>query len=88
MDDTTLISYSKEGIEELINVCHDFFGINDIQANIKKYELLKINSKEDMNNVDGNSRYLGFYLDMTTRKKYILIIPRKLSGKACILIKL
>ncbi|PKK64962.1 hypothetical protein RhiirC2_853935 [Rhizophagus irregularis] len=78
MDDTTLISKNKEGLEKMIKICHEFFKINDIKANIGKYELIKINNNQDnlvikgeevkkVNSCEGN-RYLGNleYGDYTT----------------------
>uniref|UniRef100_U9UA15 Reverse transcriptase domain-containing protein n=2 Tax=Rhizophagus irregularis TaxID=588596 RepID=U9UA15_RHIID len=46
MDDTTLISKNKIQLTKMIEICHQFFKINDIKANISKYELIKINDKE------------------------------------------
>ncbi|PKY51901.1 hypothetical protein RhiirA4_469210 [Rhizophagus irregularis] len=47
MDDTTLISSNKIQLEKMIEICHEFFHINDIKANVSKYELIKINNKEE-----------------------------------------
>jgi hypothetical protein len=72
MDDTTLIGRSKEKLTKMVDICHEFFKINDIKANIGKYELIKINDRkndtliinnikvEKVNKTNGN-RYLGFY---------------------------
>ncbi|EXX74870.1 hypothetical protein GLOIN_2v1824527 [Rhizophagus irregularis DAOM 181602=DAOM 197198] len=71
MDDTTLISSNKRQLERMINICHEFFKINDIKANVSKYEIIKINNKtedliiegnkiEKVNNENGN-RYLGIF---------------------------
>ncbi|EXX68462.1 reverse transcriptase family protein [Rhizophagus irregularis DAOM 181602=DAOM 197198] len=49
IDDTTLISKNKQQLKKLIEICHQFFKINDIKANVSKYELIKINNKvEDL----------------------------------------
>ncbi|PKY33554.1 hypothetical protein RhiirB3_452538 [Rhizophagus irregularis] len=79
MDDTTLISNNKKGLEEMIDTCHQFFNINDIKANVGKCELIKINSKEEelkiegntitkMNNEEGN-RYLGIYFRYDNKRR-------------------
>jgi hypothetical protein len=47
IDDTTIIGRSKEKLIEMVNICHEFFNINDIKANIGKYELIKINDKKN-----------------------------------------
>ena len=47
MDDTTLIAKDKNNLEKMIKICHEFFDINDIQANVKKYELIKINKPDE-----------------------------------------
>ncbi|GES80782.1 RNA-directed DNA polymerase from mobile element jockey-like [Rhizophagus clarus] len=75
MDDTTLIGGNKNKLMKMIEICHEFFEINDIKANIKKYELIRINGSEDnenneliinnekiekVNNPEGN-RFLGIY---------------------------
>lgn len=81
MDDTTLISKNKEGLEKMIKIRHEFFKINDIKANIGKYKLIKINNNQDnlviegeevkkVNSCEGN-RYLGFFLNMIIEEKYI-----------------
>src|SRR5207247_2646281 len=41
MDDTTLISKNKDDLEKLIEKVESFLQMNEIKANIKKYELLK-----------------------------------------------
>ncbi|PKC66904.1 hypothetical protein RhiirA1_459091 [Rhizophagus irregularis] len=43
MNDTMLIENDKESIDKMIKICHQFFEINDIKANVSKYELIKIN---------------------------------------------
>ncbi|GES87658.1 hypothetical protein GLOIN_2v1824527 [Rhizophagus clarus] len=50
MDDTTLIGGNKNKLMKMIEICHEFFEINDIKANIKKYELIRINGSEDNEN--------------------------------------
>jgi len=67
MDDTTLIADSKENLK-MIKVCNEFFKINYIKTNFKKYEGLRVNSDEKLyiegteidkiNNINGN-RMLG-----------------------------
>lgn len=47
MDDTTLIGRDKKAIEQLLEICHSFYKMTDIVANKKKYEIIKINSKEN-----------------------------------------
>ncbi|PKB96285.1 hypothetical protein RhiirA5_435086 [Rhizophagus irregularis] len=54
MDDTTLISSNKRQLERMINICHEFFKINDIKANVSKYELIKINNKTEDLIIEGN----------------------------------
>ncbi|CAB4439657.1 unnamed protein product [Rhizophagus irregularis] len=80
MDDTTLISKNKKELMKMIEVCHQFFRINDIKANITKYELIKINDKEKedliiegekiikVNNEEGN-RYLGIYFRYDNKRR-------------------
>jgi hypothetical protein len=80
MDDTTLISKNKKQLTKMINICHQFFKINDIKANISKYELIKINNKEKedliiesekitrVNSDDGN-RYLGIYFRHDNKRR-------------------
>ncbi|GBB96288.1 hypothetical protein RclHR1_02720003 [Rhizophagus clarus] len=83
MDDTTLIGGNKQKLIKMIEICHEFFEINDIKANIKKYELIRINSSEDkenneliinnekiekINNPEGN-RFLGIYFRHDNRRK-------------------
>ncbi|GBC28561.2 hypothetical protein GLOIN_2v1817843 [Rhizophagus irregularis DAOM 181602=DAOM 197198] len=87
MDDTTIISDSKDKLEKLISMCHSFFKINNIQANIQKYELIKINAKEkeDLNiegvkikkvNDEEGNRYLGFYFEYNNKRS---IYKRKIK---------
>ncbi|PKK40804.1 hypothetical protein RhiirC2_805314 [Rhizophagus irregularis] len=47
MDDTTIISKSRDGILEMLDICHSFYDVNDIKANPKKYEVIKINNFEN-----------------------------------------
>src|SRR5947207_15395073 len=79
MDDTTLIAKDKKSLEKMIKICHEFFDLNDIQANIKKYELIKINKENEdliinnnkidkVNNAEGN-RYLGFYFRKDNKRR-------------------
>ncbi|PKK67774.1 hypothetical protein RhiirC2_783091 [Rhizophagus irregularis] len=87
MDDTTIISDGKDKLEKLISTCHSFFKINIIQANVQKYELIKINAKEKedlniegvkikkVNNEEGN-RYLGFYFKHNNKRS---IYKRKIK---------
>lgn len=42
MDNTTVIAKDKYYLEILIKICHEFFEINEIKANIGKYELIKL----------------------------------------------
>lgn len=72
MDDTTLISSSWSNTEKMLSTCHSFYLTNDIKANVKKYEIIKINSKKEddikidnnkitkVNSKEGN-RFLGVY---------------------------
>ncbi|PKY52260.1 hypothetical protein RhiirA4_469785 [Rhizophagus irregularis] len=87
MDDTTIISDSKDKLEKLISTCHSFFKINNIQANVQKYELIKINAKEkeDLNiegvkikkvNDEEGNRYLGFYFKHNNKRS---IYKRKIK---------
>ncbi|PKY33618.1 hypothetical protein RhiirB3_452668 [Rhizophagus irregularis] len=86
MDDTTIISDSKDKLEKLISMCHSFFKINNIQANIQKYELIKINAKEKDLNIEGvkikkvndeeGNRYLGFYFEYNNKRS---IYKRKIK---------
>ncbi|GBC03184.1 hypothetical protein RclHR1_00500032 [Rhizophagus clarus] len=80
MDDTTLIGKNKESLEKMIEICHEFFDINDIKANVKKYELIKINSKQDDDliienekitkvNSDEGNRFLGIWFRYDNRRK-------------------
>ncbi|PKK61915.1 hypothetical protein RhiirC2_791133 [Rhizophagus irregularis] len=39
MNDTMLIENDKESIDKMIKIWHQFFEINDITANVSKYEL-------------------------------------------------
>ncbi|EXX69182.1 hypothetical protein RirG_098320 [Rhizophagus irregularis DAOM 197198w] len=68
-------------------MCHSFFKINNIQANIQKYELIKINAKEkeDLNiegvkikkvNDEEGNRYLGFYFEYNNKRS---IYKRKIK---------
>ncbi|GBC00335.1 hypothetical protein RclHR1_38140001, partial [Rhizophagus clarus] len=83
MDDTTLIGGNKNKLLKMIEICHEFFEINDIKANIKKYELIRINGSKDnenneliinnekiekVNNPEGN-RFLGIYFRHDNRRK-------------------
>ncbi|GES83915.1 Down syndrome cell adhesion molecule-like protein Dscam2 [Rhizophagus clarus] len=52
MDDTMLIGGNKHKLLQIIEICHEFFEINDIKANIKKYELIRINSSKESENND------------------------------------
>lgn len=52
MDDNTLTANSINNLKKMIIICHEFFHINDIQANINKYEVLKINSQEESLSID------------------------------------
>jgi hypothetical protein len=56
MDDTTLIGKNKKGIEKMVKICHEFFNINEIKANIGKYELIKINDKENEDLIIDNTK--------------------------------
>ncbi|GET57261.1 hypothetical protein GLOIN_2v1790647 [Rhizophagus irregularis DAOM 181602=DAOM 197198] len=53
MNDTMLIENDKESIDKMIKICHQFFEINDIKANVSKYELIKINYKKDKLIIEG-----------------------------------
>jgi hypothetical protein len=44
MDDTTLISYCKENLQLMMNICDNFYQLNDIQINPNKSELIVINN--------------------------------------------
>ncbi|GBC36383.2 hypothetical protein GLOIN_2v1824527 [Rhizophagus irregularis DAOM 181602=DAOM 197198] len=79
MDDTTLISKNKKQLEKMIEICHQFFNINDIKANVSKYELIKINNdKEDLsiegelitktNSEEGN-RYLEIFFRYDNKRE-------------------
>ncbi|GBC20468.2 Down syndrome cell adhesion molecule-like protein Dscam2 [Rhizophagus irregularis DAOM 181602=DAOM 197198] len=72
MDDMTLISRSHDQIMDMLEICHSFYRLNDIKANPKKYEIIRINNveKRDMiiegqkiekiNSKNGN-RFLGIF---------------------------
>lgn len=47
MDDTTLISKSYDKMVGMLEICHSFYKLNDIKANPKKYEIIRINDKEN-----------------------------------------
>jgi hypothetical protein len=79
MDDTTLISRNKYGLEYMLQICKDFYIMNDIKANPKKYELIKINSTEKeliidqqliekVNHPIGN-RFLGIFFHHKNKRK-------------------
>ncbi|GET54112.1 hypothetical protein GLOIN_2v1817843 [Rhizophagus irregularis DAOM 181602=DAOM 197198] len=80
MDDTTLISKNRKQLIEMIDICHQFFRINDIKANILKYKLIKINNKEKKEliienekitrvNSNDSNRYLGIYFKHDNKRK-------------------
>src|SRR3954470_24894736 len=66
----------------MLQICTDFFKLNDIKVNIKKYELVKINNAEKeliiknqiinkFNYLQGN-RFLDiFFYSKTKRKVYV-----------------
>lgn len=41
MDDTTLIGKNRENVDRMVKICHEFFKINDIKANVNKYDQSK-----------------------------------------------
>src|SRR5256886_9661630 len=93
MDDTTLIAKDKNNLEKMIKICHEFFDINDIQANVKKYELIKINKPDEdliinenkitnVNNAEGN-RYLGFYFRKDNKRGIYIKVIKSIIDKAC-----
>jgi hypothetical protein len=95
MDDTTLISNNKSNLSKMTKVCHEFFMINDIKANIKKYELIRVNPEDKdqtyeientaidkINNVEGN-RYLGIFFKHNNKRKHYVNNVRKIIDKAC-----
>ncbi|GES91125.1 hypothetical protein GLOIN_2v1827388 [Rhizophagus clarus] len=97
MDDTTLIGGNKQKLIKMIEICHEFFEINDIKANIKKYELIRINSSEDnenneliinnekiekVNNPEEN-RFLGIYFRHDNRRKVYKDRIRSTINDAC-----
>ncbi|GET57596.1 hypothetical protein GLOIN_2v1790647 [Rhizophagus irregularis DAOM 181602=DAOM 197198] len=84
MDDTTLISKNKIQLTKMIEICHQFFKINDIKANISKYELIKINDKEKEDLIIEGEKIskvnnekaidiLEYSSDTTIRKEFIKI---------------
>uniref|UniRef100_U9T174 Endonuclease/exonuclease/phosphatase domain-containing protein n=1 Tax=Rhizophagus irregularis (strain DAOM 181602 / DAOM 197198 / MUCL 43194) TaxID=747089 RepID=U9T174_RHIID len=92
MDDTTLISKNKEQLERMIEICHQFFNINDVKANVSKYELIKINNeKEDLiiegeaiktNNEEGN-RYLGIFFRHDNKREIYKKKITSIINNAC-----
>ncbi|CAB4437699.1 unnamed protein product [Rhizophagus irregularis] len=40
MDDSTLVSSSLDGLENLLSIARDFYFLNNITANFQKYELV------------------------------------------------
>ncbi|GET67253.1 hypothetical protein GLOIN_2v1824527 [Rhizophagus irregularis DAOM 181602=DAOM 197198] len=92
MDDMTIISKSRDGIMEMLEICHSFYEMNDIKANPKKYEVIRINDNENkqliinntvilkMNSVKGN-RFLGiFFTHDNKRQKHIEKIREMIKG--------
>ncbi|EXX52786.1 hypothetical protein RirG_001260 [Rhizophagus irregularis DAOM 197198w] len=83
MDDTTFISKSREGAEEMLEVCHSFYKMNDVKANPNKYEIIKINNKEERdvmiegnvikkcNMKDGNRFFRDFFTHNNNRWVHI-----------------
>lgn len=93
MDDTTIIGRNKESIEKMVTICHEFFQINEIKANIGKYELIKINSQEEnlsiegkivekMNNNEGH-RYLGIWFKHNNKRKIFKKKIKSIVDQAC-----
>ncbi|PKY55306.1 hypothetical protein RhiirA4_427411 [Rhizophagus irregularis] len=93
MDDTTLISKNKKELEKMIEICHQFFNINDIKANVSKYELIKINNeKEDLiiegesikktNSEEGN-RYLGIFFRYDNKREVYKQKIMSIINSAC-----
>lgn len=79
MDDTTMISKNKIQLEKMIEICHQFFKINDIKANVSKYELIKINNTNEelfiegkvikkVNSEEGNC-HLGIFFRHDNKRK-------------------
>ncbi|GES91180.1 hypothetical protein GLOIN_2v1771092 [Rhizophagus clarus] len=100
IDDTTLIGGNKQKLLKMTEICHKFFEINNIKANIKKYELIRINSSEEsknndliinnekiekVNNPEGN-RFLGIYFRHDNRRKVYKDKIRSMINDACRLI--
>ncbi|CAB4424719.1 unnamed protein product [Rhizophagus irregularis] len=93
MDDTTIISNNKKNLEKMIDICHQFFNINDIKANVGKYELIKINSKEKALEIEGNeikkmnseegNRYLGIYFRYDNKRKIYKDKISSIINSAC-----
>ncbi|GET00318.1 hypothetical protein GLOIN_2v1824527 [Rhizophagus clarus] len=94
MDDTTLISSNKLKLEDMIEICHEFFEINDIKANVGKYELIKINNKENedlfikgekitkVNHEEGN-RILGIWYRHDNKRKNFKKKIKNIIDQAC-----
>lgn len=61
MEDTTLIAKDENLIKYLLDICHSFYKMCDIKANVKKYELIRIN------NPDGDHKYFKFYENRITK---------------------
>ncbi|EXX65920.1 hypothetical protein RirG_128680 [Rhizophagus irregularis DAOM 197198w] len=56
----------------MIEICHQFFNINDIKANVSKYELIKINNDKEELLIKGESiTKTNSEEDTTTKEKYI-----------------
>ncbi|GET50874.1 hypothetical protein GLOIN_2v1790647 [Rhizophagus irregularis DAOM 181602=DAOM 197198] len=66
MDDTTMISKNKIQLEKMIEICHQFFKINDIKANVSKYELIKINNTNEELFIEGKviKKHVKIYLNI------------------------
>ncbi|GBC44877.2 hypothetical protein GLOIN_2v1790647 [Rhizophagus irregularis DAOM 181602=DAOM 197198] len=61
MEDTTLIAKDENLIKYLLDICHSFYKMCDIKANVKKYELIRIN------NPDGDHKYFKIYENRITK---------------------
>jgi hypothetical protein len=96
MDDMTLISYNKDKMLNLVEICHEFFEINDIKANVNKYELIRVNSKDELEingtkitkvNDELGNRYLGFWFRYDNKRKIYIHRIKEIIDKAVKLLK-
>src|SRR2546423_6292867 len=80
MDDTNWITSSKSQTEEILNISHDFFNLNNILVNDYKAELMTTTVTEvhDPTN-SSNSITLPICLDAGPNRQLITLSPLKSS---------